>query len=206
MKHFAQILVLITGIYCMPSLGAQAGASQMTPTGVVTVSFNTAVLQCAEAQHDLAALQSEYAPRQTEIKTMNDRLENERKQLQASADKLSDLQRSSRERSLNDLEKQLQRKVDDYKSDSQSESQQVYQRVAQKVYAFLQTYAKQHGYSVVVERGTDSAPVVWFALDNLDITNDLVRAYDASAGAKSSNSLDAPTSSRPSPPNAPKPH
>ncbi len=73
------------------------------------------------------------------------------------ASNLSDPERATRARSLESKEKELQRQAEDFKNDSQSESQQVFQRVAQKVYAFLQTYSQQHGYSAVIERGSDAA-------------------------------------------------
>jgi outer membrane protein len=80
--------------------------------------------------------------------------------------------------------KQLQRQTEDLRQDSQAESQQVFQRVAQKVFEFLQTYAQQRGYSAVIERGSDTSPVVWYVADSLDITDQLIKAYDAQSGAK----------------------
>jgi len=79
--------------------------------------------------------------------------------------------------------------------------------VAQKVYAFLQAYAQQHSYAVVVERGSDAAPVVWYAAANLDITADLIKAYNAQSGSavpapESKTAPGKPTS----PAGPPKPH
>jgi hypothetical protein len=52
---------------------------------------------------------------------------------------------------------------------------------------------------MVVERGSDAQPVVWYAAANLDITADLVKAYDAQSG------VTAPTATKPGVPSAPKP-
>jgi outer membrane protein len=139
---------------------------------IVTLSFNVAVLQTAEAQKEMGALKAKFAPRQAQLQTLNDEVEGLRKQL-------SDTETTARQRSLESKEKQLQRQAEDFKNDSESESQQVFQRVAQKAYAFLQTYAQQHGYSAVIERGSDAAPVVWFAAADMDITDQLVKAYNA---------------------------
>jgi outer membrane protein len=100
-------------------------------------------------------------------------------------DKVSESERGTRVQTLDKKEKQLQRQVEDFKTDSQTESQQVFQRVAQKVFAFLQTYALQHGYSAVIERGSDASPVVWYAANDMDITGQLIKAYDAQFGATS---------------------
>jgi outer membrane protein len=164
---------------------AQAQVAPATQN-IVTVSFNAAVLQTAEAQKEFAALKAKWAPRQTQLQTLSDEVEALRKQIANTGDKPNDAEKETREQSLDRKEKQLQRQAEDFRNDSQSESQQAFQIVAQKVYAFLQTYAQQHGYSAVIERGSDSAPVVWYSAGNMDITDQLVKAYNAQSAASGS--------------------
>ena len=173
-----------------PAIIAEATPSQPTTQNIVTVSFNTAVLQTTEAQKELGALQAKFAPRQAQLQALNDEVEALRKQV--ADNKLGDTEMANRERSLDSKEKQLQRQAEDFKNDSQSESQQVFQRAAQKFYAFLQAYAQQHGYSAVIERGSDAAPVVWYAAGNMDITEQLVKAYNAQSPAVSSGPAGSP--------------
>jgi outer membrane protein len=181
MKRFVSISTLLLASVFPAVLQAQEPAS--TPAAVVvTVSFNAAVLQTGEAQRELTALQTKYAPRQTQLKTLSDQVADLQKQLQVAGDKLSDSERANREQALSTKEKQLQRDSEDYKTDSQSDSQLVFQTVGQKMFSFLQTYAKQHGYALVVERGSDAAPVVWYVAGNLDITDALAKAYDVQSG------------------------
>jgi outer membrane protein len=180
--------------------GLCGGARAQAPApGAVTVSFNAAVMHTAEAQKQMAALETKYAPRQAKLKALNDQIAELQKQLQATGTALSDSERASREQTLAAEQKQLQRDAEDYKSDTQSDSQEVFQSVAQKMYAFLQKYAQQHNYPMVVERGSDAQPVVWYAAANLDITADLVKAYDAQSG------ITAPAAAEPAVPSAPKP-
>ena len=186
MKRFVWISTLLFAVAFSTALFAQepmgAPASAPATAGTVTVAFNAAVLQTAEAQRELNALQTKYAPRQAQIKSLNDEVTELQKQLQAAGDKLSDTERANREQTLSTKEKQLQRDADDFKADSQTDSQQVFQNVAQKMYTFLQTYAQQHGYAMVIDRGTNEAPVIWYAAANLDITDALVKAYNAQSG------------------------
>jgi outer membrane protein len=158
---------------------AQVASNPPAAQHIVTLSFNSAVLETAEAQRELAALQAKLEPRQAQLQSLNNGVEALRKQLADAGDKLSDAERATRERSLETKEKELQRQAEDFRNDSQNESQQVFQKVAQKVYAFLQTYSQQHGYSAVIERGSDAAPVVWYAAGDLDITGELIKAYNA---------------------------
>jgi outer membrane protein len=173
---------------------AQVASNPPAAQHIVTLSFNAAVLQTAEAQREVSALQAKLAPRQTQLQSLNNEVEALRKQLADAGDKLSDMERETRERSLETREKELQRQAEDFRNDSQNESQQVFQKVAQKVYAFLQSYSQQHGYSAVIERGSDASPVVWYAAGNLDITDELVKAYNAQLPAGTAGLPNAPRS------------
>ncbi|WP_213805311.1 OmpH family outer membrane protein [Granulicella sp. dw_53] len=179
--------VFFFGVMCGfggPMVWAQAAAGQAA--GIVVVNFNAAVLQTAEAQRDLGAVEKKFLPRQVALKRLNDEVEASRKQLSVGGDKLSEVERVAREQALNGKEKRLQREAEDFRNDSQAESQEVFQRVAQKVFGVLQEYSQQHGYAAVIERGPDSAPAVWYAASAADITGEIVKAYDARGGLPNS--------------------
>jgi outer membrane protein len=181
-------------LFCVSSVTSVAHpqASPSQAQNFVTVSFNAAVLQTAEAQKSLSALEARYAAKQKQLQALNDEVEGLRKQLADTSSHLSDAERATRAQSLESKEKQLQREAEDFKSDSQSESERIFQRVATKVYAFLQTFSQQHGYSAVIERGSDAYPVVWYAASNLDITDELIKAYNAQAEGASSAPANGP--------------
>jgi outer membrane protein len=183
-------------LLCVPGVTsvaqAQASPSQAKLQNIVTVSFNAAVLRTAEAQKSLSALEARYAPKQKQLQALNDVVEGLRKQLADTSSNLSDAERATRAQSLESKEKELQREAEDFKSDSQSESEQIFQRVATKVYAFLQTFSQEHGYTAVIERGSDAYPVVWYAAGNMDITDELIKAYNAQAEGASPVPANAP--------------
>jgi outer membrane protein len=211
MNRWIAVRVLLSVSILATVSQAQVASNQPVTQHIVTLTFNAAVLQTAEAQKGLGALQAKLAPRQARLQSMNNEVEALRKQLADAGDKLGDTERETRERSLETKEKELQRQAEDFRNDSQNDSQQVFQKVAQKVYAFLQTYSQQHGYSAVIERGSDAAPVVWYAAGNLDITDELTKAYNAQSSPGSTGLPNAPrvgTSARPEKPlpDSPSPH
>ena len=162
-------------------LRSQTGAmpaTSPTPTKIAVISFSAAVLGTEEAQHDLDALRNKYAPRQQQLQKLNDNVEALRKMLADPAIKLADGERSQRATELQNQEKRLQRDADDFRNDSEAESQQTFQRVAQKVYVFLQSFARQHSYAAVLDRGQDGSPEVLYAATNLDITEQIVQGYN----------------------------
>ena len=197
------ILALIAPTLIAPLIAQAPGVGISPQSSIVTVSFNNAVLGTAEAQRDLGALQRKYSSREQHLQKLNDDIEASKKLLGDSTTKLSESERNQRVQDLNAKDKQLQREAEDFKNDSQTDSQQAFQRVAQKMYTFLQEYAQQHGYSAVLERGTDTAPVVWYATNNMDITDQLTKAYNVRPGASAAGLPETPAASHPQSPKKP---
>src|SRR5689334_5521291 len=77
------------------SAGA-AGSSASTVTKVGIVGIQEAIANTNEGKKELDALQQKFAPKQAELKTQNDDIENLKKQLQTQGDKLSDEERGNR--------------------------------------------------------------------------------------------------------------
>jgi outer membrane protein len=190
-------------VFFMPAaISFAQSPSPLSAQVCVTVAFNAAVLQTAEAQHIFSDLQSKFAPRQTHLQQLNAQIESLKKQINDNAASLSDAEKSAKLHTLDTEERQLQREADDFKGDTDNASQQAFQSVAKKVYAFLQDYAKHHAYTLVIDRGSDTAPVVWYAAANVDITAELIRAYDL----KSTVTPTGHTNTNPQVPAAPAPH
>jgi outer membrane protein len=183
MNQLSKIAFVLSGAVLAYASHAQAPAGKPATQNIVTVSFNDVVLHTAEAQKALSTLQTQFAPRQAQLQALNDEVEALRKKIENTSDKVSDAEKATSAETLDRKEKQLQRQADDFRQDSQAESQQVFERVAQKVFAFLQTYAQEHGYSAVIERGSDASPAVWYVANDMDITEQLIKAYDAQPGA-----------------------
>jgi outer membrane protein len=202
--------MLILGVLCaMCTARAQSnGATPTTPLAsgslnIVVLNFNAAVLGTAEAQRGLGALQKKYVPREQQLQRLNDDIEASKKLLSDPGTKLTDAEKNQKLQDLGTKEKQLQREAEDLKNDSQAESQQAFQQVAQKFFSFLQEFSQQHGYTAVLERGTDTAPVVWYTASNVDITDQLIKSYDAKYGVGAATIPETPAK-RVSPVTAPK--
>jgi outer membrane protein len=154
-------------------------ASVSSQVHLVTISFTAAVMQTAEAQREFGILKARFTPRQNSLQTLSQEVEALRREISDDTVKLAEADRAAKSVSLTSKEKELRREEEDFRTDSESASQQAFQRVAQKVYSFLEEYARQHSYSKVIERGTEAAPVVWYASTETDITDAVVRAYNA---------------------------
>jgi outer membrane protein len=212
MKRSGSVALIFFFLCTLSALDAQSPSSVPTAPvpsstqNIVVLNFNAAVLGTAEAQRSLSALQKKYSPREQQLQKLTDDIEASKKTLNETGAKQTEAEKDQRLQELGTKEKQLQREAEDFKNDSQSESQQAFQQIAQKVFSFVQEFSQQHGYAVVLERGTDTAPVVWYAAGNLDITDQIIKAYDAKFGLGASSLPDKPAATRSSPAISPKKH
>jgi outer membrane protein len=161
--------------------------------------FQPAVMQTNEGQRNFADLQKKYEPKRTQLKTQNDEIDSLKKQLQTSGSTLSDAERQTRLQAIDSKEKAFQRLGEDTQNDFQQDLQQTYNQLAEKVYAVLQSYAEQNGYSVVIDGSAQQSPVLW-ANKGTDISAAVIQAYNQKSGVPApANPTAAGTPSAPTP-------
>ena len=153
-----------------PETTAVAGA----PT-IAVITFQEAVAATNDFQRRYADLQKKYDPKRQQIKTLNDEISSLQKELQAQSATLSDAERANKAKQLDDKQKELKRTGEDAQGDFQQDMQQTFGTVAQKVAETVDAYAKEHGYSVVLDRD-QQVPVVIYANESSDITKAIVEA------------------------------
>jgi outer membrane protein len=156
-------------------------AASAGPSRIAVISFEAAVGQTNEFQRKFGDLQKKYDPKRQELKALNGQIETLTKQLETQGDKLSDAERASRAKAIDDKKKQLQRSGEDAQNDFQQEMQEMFSSVASKVNEVLASYSQEHGYTLVLDR-SQQQPVVLFAQPSSDITKDITQAYNAKSG------------------------
>jgi outer membrane protein len=134
-----------------PSAGGTAAVAPAGPTKVAVIMFQGVVAQTNEGQRNFAEIRKKYEPKQAQLKTQSDEIDNLKKQLQTAGATLSDAERASRLKTIDDKEKSLQRSGEDAQNDFQQEIQQTYAALAEKVFGSVQTYAAANGYTLVVD-------------------------------------------------------
>ncbi|MGH9560683.1 MAG: OmpH family outer membrane protein, partial [Terracidiphilus sp.] len=137
MKSLSLSALFLVSASAMVAAGQTAAAPKPAapvPTAkVAVIMFQAAVTQTNEFQRAMADLQKKYDPRRTELKKLNDSIDTLTKQLQADDAKLTEAERTSRARAIDDKKKQLDRQTQDAQGDFQTDMQQTINGVAQKV-------------------------------------------------------------------------
>ena len=160
-------------------------AAPTTPSGpakIAIIGFQEAVAQTNDFQRRFADLQKKYEPKRQQIKTLNDQISGLQKELQAQSATLTDADRATKAKQLDDKQKELKRTGEDAQSDFQQDMQQTFAAVAGKFAETLDAYAKEHGFTVVLDGGNQQMPVVLYANQSADITKPVVEAYNVKSG------------------------
>ncbi len=182
-----------------PSAGGTAAVAPASASKVAVIQFQGVVAQTNEGQRNFAEVRKKYEPKQAQLKSQSDEIDNLKKQLQTAGATLSDSERASRLKTIDDKEKSLQRSGEDAQNDFQQEIQQTYASLAEKVFTSVQAYATQNGYTLVVDASQQQSPVLW-ANPGTDISAAVVQAYNLKSGVPAPATTGA--SSAPSTPSA----
>lgn len=194
----------------VPSAPAAAATAPAGPTKIAVIAFQVAVSKTNEFQRNFADLQKKYDPKRQQLKALSDEIDASTKQLQAQAATLSDAERASRAKAIDEKKKQLDRQAEDAQNDVQQEMQQVYSGTASKVYDVLSAYAQQNGYTLVLDVAGQQTPIL-YALPTTNVTQAVVDAYNLKSGVPPPAPVPASASApsavphRPAAPRAPQP-
>jgi outer membrane protein len=207
MKRVSFFALFLVSASAMMAAGQTAAAPKppaSTPASapqakVAVIMFQAAVTQTNEFQRDVADLQKKYDPRRVHLKSLNDELDNLTKQLQAQDAQLSDADKASRARTIDEKKKQLDRETQDAQGDFQNDMQQTINDVAQKLGVLMTDYAEKHGYTLVLDAGDQQAQTVLYAMPSTDITKEIIDAYNVKSG------IPAPAPQAAGQPDAPQP-
>jgi outer membrane protein len=165
-----------------PAAQKPSAAPAAGPAKVAVIAFQAAVSQTNEFQRDFADLQKKYDPRRQQLKSRAQEIDTLTQQLQNQGGQLSEAERISRSRAIDDKKKKLDRDTQDAQSDFQNAMQQLFSNEALKVGALMTDYAAKEGYTLVLDAGDQQSATVLYAVPSTDITKAIIDAYNQKSG------------------------
>jgi outer membrane protein len=183
-----------------PAGSAAAAAAQPFPAEakVAIIAFQQAVAATNEGQRNFAQLRTKFEPKQAQLKAQSDEIDSLKKKLQDAGTTLSEPERDSQLRTIDEKTKSLQRSAEDAQNEASSAMNDMYQQLAQKVYTVLDAYSNQNKFTLVLDTSAQQTPVLW-ASGSTDITKAVVDAYNAKSGVPPQPAAGAaPSAPRPS--------
>lgn len=180
----------------LPALAwGQTPAAGASAAKIGVMNIQQAIFATAEGKNALADLQKKYQPRQQDLQRQQEEIQNLQDQLQRQQTTLSDAERMRLGRELAEKQKLFERAREDTQSDVQEDRQDVIARVGQKMVQIISDYAKQNGYSLVLDaqipiygsnQGSEAQIPIYFASDDVNISEEIVKRYDVAFPAASS--------------------
>jgi outer membrane protein len=181
------------GTTTTPTVGATAGGK------VGVINIRGAIGSTAEGKLAQAELQSKYAPRQNEIDNLNKQINDVRQRLAACEGKCSQEEIQRLQTQGQRLASQVDRKNNELQEDSNADLGDIINRIGTKMVDVLDRYARENGYSLILDSSAQNTPVLYVSTQN-DVTQDIIRLYDQAYPVKTSG-----TTTTPAKPPAPKP-
>jgi outer membrane protein len=186
-------------------IGAATFGAQSPPVGgsavgakVGVLNVRQAIIATTEGKQASAELQGQFTSRQSELENLNKQINDIRQRLQANEGKLSPEEAARLERQGTTLQKQLQRKQEDYQEDVNASQQEVIERIGRKMMDVLDRYARENAYVAVFDSSAQGAPI--YVSNGIDVTADIIKLYDQAYPAKASTApTTKPAAARPAP-------
>jgi len=188
--------LMVPAVWAQTGGAAAAGAEKV---GVIDVQV--AITSTSEGKQAAAELQSQFAPRQTELTNMQKQMEDI--QTRTGQTTLSDDEKARLAREGDQLQRSYQRKSQDAQDDFNEAQREIVDRIGRKMIDVLSKYSRDNGYSVILDRSGQSSPVI-FAANSIDVTQEIIRLYDQTYPAKSGSTTRPPAQQQQRAP-APKP-
>jgi outer membrane protein len=204
MRERVKNVGILLAFLAAPALSwSQTTAATAAGEKVGVINIQQAIAATAEGKKAFAALQKKYQPRQADLQKQQQEIQSLQDQLQRQQTTLSDNERIRLGRELSDKQKLFERARQDAQDDFQQDRQDVINRIGQKMVQIIDDYAKQNGYALILDaqipiigssQVTDAQIPIYYASKDVDISDDIVKRYDAAFPVESAS---APTASKP---------
>ena len=175
MKNRLIVLSTLLGVLIGSlSLCAQSAPPAQSKIGVINIQ--AAIANTAEGKKVIADLQKKYQPRQQELQRLQQEIQAIQDQLTKQAATLSDEEQGRLTRDAEEKQKLLKRSAEDAQNDFNHDRDEVVNKVGQKMIRVINAYAQQNGFTLVLD---DAQIPIYFASKDIEITEEIVKRYDA---------------------------
>ena len=171
------------------AVGAYA---QQAPAKVGVISVQGAIVGTKDGQKASQELETKFNPKKKEFDTRQSEVAQLQDQYNKGGSVMNEEKRTQLARDVDEKKKRLERDMQDANEELQGEQQRVLQGLGQRMMAVIEKYAKDNGYTIILDVSNPQTPVL-YASSGIDITQDIVQLYDKS----SANGGPMPTSTGP---------
>jgi outer membrane protein len=159
-----------------------SGIPALAQQKIGVVQVQAAITGTKEGQKAAADLETRMAPKRKELEGKQAELRKLQESLQKGGSVMNEQARAQLAREIDLKNKDYQRSLEDAKGEFDGEQDRILNDLGAKLMAVINKYAKDNGYSLVIDVSNPQTPVM-FAADSIDITKDVIDLYDRNSGA-----------------------
>jgi outer membrane protein len=176
---------LISGLVLALAASAQSNGK------VGVMNLQAAIAGTKDGQKASNDLQQRFGPRRTDLEKRQADVQQLQEKL---AKATTDDERARLAREIDQKTKAINRDREDAQSELEQEEQKLVNILGGKVVALSEKYAKDHGYTWILDVSGQQTPVIYFS-ETIDITKDVIDLYDKAGTAASTGT--APPAAKP---------
>ena len=177
LRSAALCAACLVGTAAVWAQAAPAAGAAAPVKGVAIINLRGAIGSTAEGKQASAELQSQFAPRSSEIDALTKQINDLQQKLQAGQGKLSQEEEARLTAEGQRLTQRLDRRRNDFQEDASAAQQDVLERIGRKMVDVLDRFARENGFSVVLDTSGQNSPIL-YASNQVDVTQDIIRLYD----------------------------
>src|SRR6202789_98083 len=190
----------LAALLMVPAVWAQANGAASASAKVGVISVQAAIQSSARGKKAAPELQSQFAPRQTELDNLRKQIEDLQTRLRTTSNTLSDEEKARLAREGDQLTRTYQRKQQESQDDYTEAEREVVDRIGRKMIDVLDKYSKENGYGLILDTSAQNTPVI-YAANTIDVTQDIIKLFDQNYPVKNAAATRpaAPRSATPKP-------
>ncbi len=161
------------------SLAVASFAQTSQKVGVI--NFQGAIMGTHDGQKAAQQLEQQFAPKQKDFQGRQAEITQLEDQLNKGGNLMSDDKRAQMTRDIDEKKRRLQRDAQDAEQELQQAQQKALNDIYQRMIAVLTKYAKDNGFSLILDDGNQQTSPILFASSAIDVTQDIIGLYDKSS-------------------------
>ncbi len=194
-------MISAVALACL-AFGLPVSGSAQTPGKVGVISVQGAIVGTKDGQKASQELDTKFVPKRKEFDTRQSELASLQDQYNKGGSVMSDEKRNQLNRDIDEKKKRLERDMQDAQEELQGAQQQILQGLGQRMMAVIEKYAKDNGYTMILDVSNQNTPVL-YASSAIDITQDIISLYDKNP-APAGSAVPTSTNVSPRQPGAPR--
>lgn len=179
-----------------------AATAQTSPPKIGVMNVLRAIVECSEGKQANEEFQKKFEAKRDELSKKQKEVETLQQQLKSQAATLNDEARAGLTKSIEAKSTDLQRSQEDAEKEFNELRNQIFNRIGSKLAPLVQQYAKEKNFTLVLDSSSQTTQLTYVD-PATDITDDVVKRYDAMQVSSSSSAPAAKPATASPPPKAP---